>query len=652
MAELRIRWAVGERTFASDAPVMIGRDPSNSIALSDERVSRVHAELRPGPGGWTLIDHGSTGGTFVGGQRVTELLIRTTTTARLGGASSGEEITIEPIGAPLPGPGVAPTVAPAAAGVAPTVRPDAAPLARPGGVLAPGAAAGATEVVGAGLTVQFAGTTRTLQPGETVTLGRDAAADLHTDNPAVSRVHARIVYADGRWRLEDAGSTRGTFLDGRKVSAAPIEGSTAFWLGPVDVGERLVAVAAGEHKVATSTKARRAAPWIAVGVIGVGLVALAALFFGGAIGSSDDDGPNIADLRTATVYLEAGDFAGSGSIIDAERGLILTNAHVVQPDAPGIGVQYGQLEFQLPTSDDEVLVYLTGDADEPAEPAFIGEVVAVDGYLDLAVVKLTETIGGRIIEEGEDLGLTDVEIGDSEALEQDAEITIIGYPGVSGTASSTVTSGAAAGFVPDRRLNGDGRAWINTDAEIARGNSGGLGADQSGRIVGVPTQELTDQEEPSDSLARLRSIHLAVPLIEAAQQGEEYVSPYVTPIEDEVIDAVGYALPGEQLFELECRNRAADGIVSSQALAFTLDYSGFPTGHQDILVDVEGEDGSIGVVASGDEWPVEWDGEGCAVVTVPLARSLVAGEVLTVYIDGGPNYEVPLFEADVEVPAG
>jgi FHA domain len=53
-------------------PVSIGREPTNDIELSDERVSRHHAVLWAEAGGWCVRDLESANGTFVNQARVTD----------------------------------------------------------------------------------------------------------------------------------------------------------------------------------------------------------------------------------------------------------------------------------------------------------------------------------------------------------------------------------------------------------------------------------------------------------------------------------------------------------------------------------------------------------------------------------------------------
>ncbi len=66
-------------------------------------------------------------------------------------------------------------------------------------------------------------TTWTLKPGEYI-LGRFPTTDIVIPDPYVSRRHARIFYRDGKWFIEDIGSTNGTIVDGDDIRGKePVE---------------------------------------------------------------------------------------------------------------------------------------------------------------------------------------------------------------------------------------------------------------------------------------------------------------------------------------------------------------------------------------------------------------------------------------------
>lgn len=71
-----------------------------------------------------------------------------------------------------------------------------------------------------------AGATRTLVPLDPrlpVTLGRAPSSTVVLDDDYASTHHAQVVHRDGRWWVEDLGSTNGTSLDGRALQApAPL----------------------------------------------------------------------------------------------------------------------------------------------------------------------------------------------------------------------------------------------------------------------------------------------------------------------------------------------------------------------------------------------------------------------------------------------
>ena len=55
-------------------------------------------------------------------------------------------------------------------------------------------------------------------------LGRDASCAVRFDDPMVSRKHAAVTFADGRWWISDLGSRNGTLVDDRLVTREPLPG--------------------------------------------------------------------------------------------------------------------------------------------------------------------------------------------------------------------------------------------------------------------------------------------------------------------------------------------------------------------------------------------------------------------------------------------
>ena len=137
--------------------------------------------------------------------------------------------------------------------------------------------------------------------------------------------------------------------------------------------------------------------------------------------------------------------AGSGVIVDAENGYILTNHHVVE--------QADQI--QISTIDGEV---------------FDAEVVGSDAATDIAVIKVDAS------------GLTDMPIGDSERVRVGDFVLAIGNPFGLG---HTVTSGIVSALGRSGISRDGYEDFIQTDASINPGNSGGALVNLRGELVGI-----------------------------------------------------------------------------------------------------------------------------------------------------------------------
>jgi hypothetical protein len=53
-------------------------------------------------------------------------------------------------------------------------------------------------------------------------IGRDAACELHLDDPLISRRHAEVLHNEGLWWITDLDSRNGTLLNDRSVKKAPL----------------------------------------------------------------------------------------------------------------------------------------------------------------------------------------------------------------------------------------------------------------------------------------------------------------------------------------------------------------------------------------------------------------------------------------------
>lgn len=136
---------------------------------------------------------------------------------------------------------------------------------------------------------------------------------------------------------------------------------------------------------------------------------------------------------------------GSGVIVDADAGLLLTNNHVVE----------GADDIQVTLSDGRILT---------------GELVGTDGDTDVAVIRIPAQ------------NLRALPIAESSKLRVGDFVVAVGNPFGLG---QTVTSGIVSGL--DRSgLPGLGfQNLIQTDASINPGNSGGALVNLRGELVGI-----------------------------------------------------------------------------------------------------------------------------------------------------------------------
>jgi serine protease Do/serine protease DegQ len=139
--------------------------------------------------------------------------------------------------------------------------------------------------------------------------------------------------------------------------------------------------------------------------------------------------------------------AGSGVVIDARQGLILTNNHVIDHA-------------------DEITVTL-GDGRE-----LTAKLVGGDPDTDIAVIKVPAD------------NLTAITMGNSDVIEVGDFVLAIGNPFMIG---QTVTSGIVSGLHRNNVGIEQYENFIQTDAAIYPGNSGGALVNLRGELIGINT---------------------------------------------------------------------------------------------------------------------------------------------------------------------
>lgn len=540
MSALRV--VVDGRTILVDPPrlLRIGRAVESDVLLAGDSVSRVHAELRPTRAGWVLVDVASAHGTFVDGERVTELRLTRETEVRCGPEGAGSVFTVTPEVASGDGGVPVQQERPTAVRAPGQTPPDAgfentmvvAPAVRPGPV--PGAPAARS---GPALLVSAEGREHRFSHPTGVTIGRLPDCSVVLTDPVCSRLHGRVDAVPEGWLYTNS-SREGTFVDGRRIDRLVVKERVALRLGHPVAGPEvsLVPILSAQEEERRLARARWARRLAVIGGAAAVLLVIVASGVTAAVlldrsdpaqvvrSSTSSSTPGLltgeeldsAKIATVLIGAESTDsdgntvsWSGSGSIISSD-GMILTNAHVAEPQADGLAQQYGPTDEANP---DYLEIALIEDADDSAAaPAFRARVVVSDGFMDASVIQIYATIDGGPLE-GE-LDLPTIPIGSSADLSTGEDVTVLGFPGISGSAGVSVTRGVISTFLDDDRLGP--RSEIDTDARIAPGNSGGAAIDNEAEIVGIPSATFSQQGSSVVS-GRIRSIDVVKPLIAEAE---------------------------------------------------------------------------------------------------------------------------------------
>jgi serine protease Do len=218
--------------------------------------------------------------------------------------------------------------------------------------------------------------------------------------------------------------------------------------------------------------------------------------FGAPVPENQDDGP----------VTQRGGSLGSGFLISPD-GYIVTNNHVVSPARTGATV-------------DEIVVTLSDRRE------FEAELVARDTASDLAVLKIRGA------------SLPYVRFGDSTRTRVGDWVVAIGNPfGLGGT----VTAGIVSAL--HRNIGaGNYDRYIQTDASINFGNSGGPMFDLNGNVIGINTA-LISPTGGNVGIGFAIPAEQAKPIVDALRRGERpqrgYIGVSLQPITDDIAASMG-----------------------------------------------------------------------------------------------------------------
>ena len=380
--------------------LVIGREEGCDLLLEDDKVSREHAALSVNPEGHIIVeDLRSTNGTYVNGRRITEPThLGPDDELRIGESQINASVIEPGTGAPrtmLAGPGM--TVQQGAQSAPPSAPSPVVPPPPP------------------------------QEPAPQYTPPPQAAPPPMTAPPPV----------------------------GAPQAASPPSGAPA---SPSRI-----------ERIMLRKSVKRAQIIAAIAGAGVLIAILVVvLFVTGAIGGEEEEAAPpptaseiITSVKPSTAQIRGIDSQGqsvglgSGWVLDAQNGLIVTNGHVTN-EASEFTVRIGDQTEERPAT-----------------------VVGVAPCEDLAVLKVQNT-----------QGLKTLPLGSQANVQQGDQVIALGYPASLLADSALTTTQGVVSIVKTSVTLTDGSTYANaiqTDAAINPGNSGGPLVNLDGELVGVNT---------------------------------------------------------------------------------------------------------------------------------------------------------------------
>ena len=229
---------------------------------------------------------------------------------------------------------------------------------------------------------------------------------------------------------------------------------------------------------------------------------------------------------------------GSGFIIDA-AGIVVTNNHVIE-------------------NADEISVILANDE------SFKAEVIGRDAKTDIAVLQIAP--GGS--------KLTAVSFGDSDGLRVGDWVMAIGNPfGLGGTVTAGIVSARGRDIG-----SGPYDDFIQTDASINRGNSGGPLFNLDGEVIGINTA-IFSQTGGSVGIGFAISANLATQvvgqLMDYGRTRRGWLGVFIQEVTEDIADSLGL-------------DAAKGALIASVTEAGPADEAGLQAG--DVIIRFDGKD--------------------------------------------------------------
>lgn len=320
--------------------------------------------------------------------------------------------------------------------------------------------------------------------GDRIVIGREESSDVVLEDEEVSREHAVIeTQSDGRTLISDLGSRNGTYVNGRRI-AGPTElrGNESIRLGGTELrisglrsqGETIVSPPDQSTTRPAARLTNRTTLAAAVGVLVVlavvGGILLATDVIGGGGGTAatnpqepEDENPIpeiIRETRPAIANIithappPVGRAGGSGWVLDANEGFVVTASHVVETAS----------RFTV----------------EVANRRKRAELFAAAPCEDLAILRLLDPEG-----------LKEMRLGSQSNLEQGEDAIALGFPRNKSLQDTLVATTGIVSQVKTTWREQTGPEWpiyknmVQTDAAINAGSSGGPLVNANGELIGV-----------------------------------------------------------------------------------------------------------------------------------------------------------------------